>query len=267
MAKLTTTPINSRYGSIDALNDNFDLIEEAMEKTLSRTGDEPNYMEANLDMNSNSILNANIVNAQSLTVNGVPIVPGSTGTVAEAGQVVFQFSASGGQTTFDVTPYTPSSQTILVFVNGLLLPPTSITINGSDVVLPALELLDEVNIIVFAVSPTPAAIYNYTSFIPVKTIATTTHTITTADFGYYILFDNASPITVTINEMNGAFSSNNGAVMVFCQRGAGQVTVQAGTGVTIFNPATAKTRAQYSVTTLQCIAVDTWVMSGDVELV
>ena len=57
MAKLTLNAIGSRYGSIDALNDNFDAIETAFENTLSRDGTGPNNMESDLDMDSNRIIN------------------------------------------------------------------------------------------------------------------------------------------------------------------------------------------------------------------
>lgn len=57
MAKLSLNTIGSRYGSIDALNDNFDAIEAAFENTLSRDGTGPNSLEADLDANSNRIIN------------------------------------------------------------------------------------------------------------------------------------------------------------------------------------------------------------------
>ena len=57
MAKLTVNNIGSGYLSTTALNDNFDLIETALENTLSRDGTGPNQMEASLDMNGNLILN------------------------------------------------------------------------------------------------------------------------------------------------------------------------------------------------------------------
>ena len=42
MAKLTLNQILSGFQSNDALNDNFDLIETAIENTLSRDGTTPN---------------------------------------------------------------------------------------------------------------------------------------------------------------------------------------------------------------------------------
>lgn len=45
------------YSSATALNSNFDKIEEAFDNTLSRDGSGPNFMETELDMNSNRIIN------------------------------------------------------------------------------------------------------------------------------------------------------------------------------------------------------------------
>lgn len=60
MAKLVTNDLVSlanQTAAIANINANFTATEVAMEKTLSRDGTSPNAMEANLDMNSNRILN------------------------------------------------------------------------------------------------------------------------------------------------------------------------------------------------------------------
>jgi hypothetical protein len=57
LAKVVLNTIGSRYGSIDALNANFTAIEEAFENTLSRDGEGPNALEANLDAGSFRIIN------------------------------------------------------------------------------------------------------------------------------------------------------------------------------------------------------------------
>ncbi len=57
MAKLTLATLTSAYQAVPALNANNDLIEAALENTLSRDGTTPNTMSANFDMNSNRILN------------------------------------------------------------------------------------------------------------------------------------------------------------------------------------------------------------------
>jgi hypothetical protein len=57
MPKITLNTIGSRYGSIDALNDNFDAIEAAFENTFSRDGEGPNTLQATVDANSQRIVN------------------------------------------------------------------------------------------------------------------------------------------------------------------------------------------------------------------
>lgn len=60
MAKLTTSDLTSlanENSAIATINDNFAAVEVAMEKTLSRDGTAPNTMAADLDMNSNKIIN------------------------------------------------------------------------------------------------------------------------------------------------------------------------------------------------------------------
>ena len=73
MPKLTLNNINSGYASVSALNDNFDLIEAALENTLSRDGTTPNTMSADLDLNSNNLLNVGTINADEVTVNGISV--------------------------------------------------------------------------------------------------------------------------------------------------------------------------------------------------
>jgi hypothetical protein len=60
VAKLTLSNLSSLQNETSALatiNANSDLIETALENTLSRDGTSPNAMEASLDMNNNRILN------------------------------------------------------------------------------------------------------------------------------------------------------------------------------------------------------------------
>jgi len=57
MAKLTLTDVTSGYQTPATINANNALIEAALELTLSRDGTSPNTMTANLDMNTNDIVN------------------------------------------------------------------------------------------------------------------------------------------------------------------------------------------------------------------
>jgi hypothetical protein len=100
MAKLTLNAIGSRYGSIDALNDNFDAIETAFENTLSRDGTGPNNMESDLDMDSNSILNADTVfadkvRADELYINNTLVVPSNLAQATNASVVQYAPAGTG----------------------------------------------------------------------------------------------------------------------------------------------------------------------------
>ena len=101
----------------------------------------------------------------------------------------------------------------------------------------------------------------------INTQTGTTYTTVLADNGKLVTQSNASPITTTI----AAFSSVAypvGSQINFVQLGAGQVTIQGDTGVTIVSTgATASTpllRAQYSTATAICLASDSWLVVGDI---
>lgn len=86
MAKVPLSDVNSRYGSVGALNANFDTIQQGFENTLSRDGTGPNAMEASLDMNGNDILNISNLSVNSLSINGQLVVPSGTAVTAIPGQ-------------------------------------------------------------------------------------------------------------------------------------------------------------------------------------
>lgn len=122
MAKLTLNTIGSRYGSIDALNANFDAIETALENTLSRDGTLPNNMDANFDMDSNRIINMadGINNPDAVTVrqmNGL-IQGAYSGNIVKLREIA---TATSGQTVFNLASltYVPNSNNLSVFINGI----------------------------------------------------------------------------------------------------------------------------------------------------
>lgn len=75
MTKLTLTPVSnlSNGSAVGAINENYDRIEAAFENVLSRNGDTPNQMGADIDLNSNDLLNVNELDATVLKVGGVNI--------------------------------------------------------------------------------------------------------------------------------------------------------------------------------------------------
>jgi uncharacterized membrane protein len=122
MAKLTLNAIGSRYGSIDALNDNSDLIEAALENTLSRDGAGPNNMESDLDMDSNNIINLadGVNNTDAVTVKqlngGLQGVV--SGNIVKLREIA---TATAGQTVFNLSSltYTPASNNLSVYIQGI----------------------------------------------------------------------------------------------------------------------------------------------------
>lgn len=74
MAKLTLNDIQTlgnQSSAIALMNSNYALIENALENTLSRDGTTPNQMMANLDMNSNRVINAGVaINDNDLITKG-----------------------------------------------------------------------------------------------------------------------------------------------------------------------------------------------------
>lgn len=75
--KANITDVSSGYASGVTIDANFDALNDKFDNTLSLDGSTPNAMQADLDMNSNDILNAGTVQATELTVGGATFVPAS----------------------------------------------------------------------------------------------------------------------------------------------------------------------------------------------
>ena len=113
MAKLTLTDVANITGAestaITTINTNWASIETALENTLSRDGTTPNTMSADLDLNSNDLLNVNTINgvdpanlAGTITIGTVTTgAAGSSATVSNSGTsnaAIFDFSIPRGDT-------------------------------------------------------------------------------------------------------------------------------------------------------------------------
>ena len=71
MAKYIRTDVQTGDTVKSDVNVQLELIETAINDSLSRKGDVPNAMEADLDMNDNDILNANEITTSSLVLGGI----------------------------------------------------------------------------------------------------------------------------------------------------------------------------------------------------
>ena len=70
MPKIQTLPAFTSAPNSSQMNDAFTKITTAMSNTLSRDGSTPNAMAADLDLNGNDVLNVNILDVTTLTMNG-----------------------------------------------------------------------------------------------------------------------------------------------------------------------------------------------------
>ena len=88
------------------------------------------------------------------------------------------------------------------------------------------------------------------------------YTLDYTDLSDFIQFTSSSAVTVTVPPASteGWVAGNT---VTLAQMGAGQVTVQGDTGVTIRTSTFAKTRTLYSVVSLTYLGSETWMMSGD----
>ncbi|WP_428323651.1 hypothetical protein [Nitrosopumilus sp.] len=96
----------------------------------------------------------------------------------------------------------------------------------------------------------------------------TTYTPDINDAKKVITCDNAAAITVTIPP-NSSVAYGTGSQINIIQKGAGQVTISEGSGVTINSTGgtsdAPKLRSQYSSATAIKIATDEWIIVGDIE--
>lgn len=92
----------------------------------------------------------------------------------------------------------------------------------------------------------------------------TTYTFALTDANNTVVeMNNASAITATVPP-NSSVAYPVGSMIQVLQTGAGQVTIAAGSGVTINASPGLKLRAQWSTASLLKRATDTWVLLGDV---
>ena len=91
----------------------------------------------------------------------------------------------------------------------------------------------------------------------------TTYTLASTDSAKLVSLSNAAGITLTVPP-NSTWAAPIGTQVILYQAGAGQVTVAAGSGVTIrSNGAQLKLKGQYAVASLIKIGTDEWILAGN----
>ena len=116
--KPTISTISSGYASNTQLNNNFSALRTGFDNTLSLDGSTPNAMNADFDMNSNDILNANVLYTDQLVLSGTVVTP--VGLTASGASVVTDQFTGDGSTTAYVLSYAPQIKDHTgVFIDGV----------------------------------------------------------------------------------------------------------------------------------------------------
>lgn len=123
--------VASGYQATTTINNNFQNTRNAFDNTLSLDGSTPNAMQADLDMNSNDILNADRLYVKGLYLDGQQV---SAGTINYNGVIKETQVATSGQTVFNLATvtYKPGINNLSVYVDGVYQNPSTYTENTTS---------------------------------------------------------------------------------------------------------------------------------------
>lgn len=101
------------------------------------------------------------------------------------------------------------------------------------------------------------------SSVEVNAQSGTAYTLVLGDAGKLVTCENASAITLTI-PANASVAFDTGTVIAVAQLGAGTLTIQGDTGVTVngVSAGSDALSAQYATASLVQMATDTWLVAG-----
>ena len=104
-----------------------------------------------------------------------------------------------------------------------------------------------------------------TAIIAINAQTGTTYTFQLTDDGKLCTLSNAASITATIPP-NASVAFGIGTQINVMQLSTGTATLTAGAGVTLYSDGSKfKTNAQYAITTIVKIAINTWVACGNLK--
>jgi hypothetical protein len=106
MAKLTLTDIAAGYLSVSTYNANNTLLNAAVENTLSRDGTSPNTMEAQLDMNSQRLVNLPdaVANQEPITLSQAASIASVSVSLTQENVGAVLFPRTAAEVSASVTP-------------------------------------------------------------------------------------------------------------------------------------------------------------------
>lgn len=139
MSKIDLETLSSGYMDVQLLNRNFTRIEEWSDTVMSRLGEAPNQLEADLDLNGNQILNVGLTPSDPSSLVSYAAMTAYVEDRA-SGIVLLRrhsFTATPGQTeeTLPTFTYVPGTSNLAVYADGVrLFAPTDITESGPTTV-------------------------------------------------------------------------------------------------------------------------------------
>ena len=104
------------------------------------------------------------------------------------------------------------------------------------------------------------------SYSAVRTQSGTTYTLVLGDAGDYIQTTSTTAVTITVPPQSSVTWAADTEIY-FEQNNTGQITIAAGSGVTINSSETLKSFARYSVIALKRVAENVWTLTGERALV
>lgn len=133
--KPTLTTLSSGFNSTTTLNNNFTALRNAFDNTLSLDGSTPNAMNADLDMNSNDILNVGEIDVQALTVDGIAMYPGNAQI---ATTYASQNYTGNGSTTIYSMGFNPGVKAnVAAYIDGVYQNQDAFSISGTNLTFTA----------------------------------------------------------------------------------------------------------------------------------
>ena len=118
MTRYVKTDVNTGDNVKSDVNVQLGLIEAAIDNTLSRIGDTPNTMSADIDLNSNDILNVNSIDVSQLYLNGALLTEGLGDTALitkESGTAI----AAQTLITLGSVSYVAGDNSMSLYINGV----------------------------------------------------------------------------------------------------------------------------------------------------